>query len=609
MNCCQSDNRNPAFRQVIVIPKAELSIDYSDLISKTTDHQNINDKNQLLESFIEKINRLYQVNEKIQKQISREQVFDQQIRSLEQTLRTKDIQIQTLITKVNVLRDENSGLYDSISYKCTSMFDRVFIERLMPPDTRRRRYYHLGIRGGRILVNEGWRSFWRQFQERRSNKPSLLTKVTIPPLNFSSLKKTDITGTIDTRVSILIPTKNAGPDFERVLEKIDRQKGIRDIQILVVDSGSTDDTLTTAKKFKAQILSVQPEDSDYGIMLDLLDQNPRGEYVCFLIQDAIPIGDYWLHTMITSQITDPGTAAAACRRIPRSDADLFACFLAYEHHKHSMQFYSCSTPACMEKNAGPMDIVKRWFATPEEVTWLIRTDLFEKNRIQKTLSSEKLDLMPWLLQGRQKVIYVSSAGVIQSVNRDASDLFRHTYTNGKRVAQISGFDPEKSTFDSGLPDVIDSIIQINNALKKAIQKMDELPPVRVPHSQIEKIKTDTHHFLEYDVKTGSKCREGPLDNILSSLFAKISFHSLDQGKNSHVPILYNQYIAGLEEYDKYLSVYDSIDDKQDQFISSLFMLLAHVAGNNLAGYYAFKSIKNERSEEISSIDTILSERV
>ena len=46
----------------------------------------------------------------------------------------------------------------------TMRFQNSIVERVLPQDSRKRRYYELCIRGGRLLVNEGWSSFWWSFK-------------------------------------------------------------------------------------------------------------------------------------------------------------------------------------------------------------------------------------------------------------------------------------------------------------------------------------------------------------------------------------------------------------------------------------------------------------
>ena len=54
------------------------------------------------------------------------------------------------------------------------------------------------------------------------------------------------------KTTIFIPTKNAGPSFENVLRAIFKQKE-KDFEILIIDSGSTDQTLEIIKKFQKMI--------------------------------------------------------------------------------------------------------------------------------------------------------------------------------------------------------------------------------------------------------------------------------------------------------------------------------------------------------------------
>ena len=56
-------------------------------------------------------------------------------------------------------------------------------------------------------------------------------------------------------VSIVIPTKNAGPLFEKVLDMIFSQKTIYEYEVICVDSGSKDQTLEVIKKISVQIIS------------------------------------------------------------------------------------------------------------------------------------------------------------------------------------------------------------------------------------------------------------------------------------------------------------------------------------------------------------------
>ena len=50
-------------------------------------------------------------------------------------------------------------------------------------------------------------------------------------------------------ISIVIPTKNAGSDFQNTLEAIFAQKYSGKFEVIITDSGSTDNTLELARNY------------------------------------------------------------------------------------------------------------------------------------------------------------------------------------------------------------------------------------------------------------------------------------------------------------------------------------------------------------------------
>ena len=94
------------------------------------------------------------------------------IGSLEMSLQEKVAQIANLelsveekISQIDGLISQIQQIQRSIPMQLANRCQRV-IDRLLPPDTRRRHYYKLGVTGIWVILNEGWRSFWNKFRQR-----------------------------------------------------------------------------------------------------------------------------------------------------------------------------------------------------------------------------------------------------------------------------------------------------------------------------------------------------------------------------------------------------------------------------------------------------------
>jgi rhamnosyltransferase len=126
-------------------------------------------------------------------------------------------------------------------------------------------------------------------------------------------------------VTVIIPTFNGEKYLADVLEAIAAQVFAGTVETLVIDSGSTDDTLAIVAAHPAVRLHQIPNpEFGHGRTRQLAATLATGEIVAYLTQDAIPAHSAWL-----AELTAPLDRAAAVtgRQIPRE-----GCFplLKYE---------------------------------------------------------------------------------------------------------------------------------------------------------------------------------------------------------------------------------------------------------------------------------------
>ena len=115
--------------------------------------------------------------------------------------------------------------------------------------------------------------------------------------------------------SIIILTKNAGENFKQLLEHIFSQKFDDQYQVLVIDSGSTDDTVNTAKEFPVQITKIKPEEFHHGRTRNLGAQLSSGSILVYITQDALPVNNDWLQKL-AANFKDPNVAMVCGRQLP-----------------------------------------------------------------------------------------------------------------------------------------------------------------------------------------------------------------------------------------------------------------------------------------------------
>ena len=122
------------------------------------------------------------------------------------------------------------------------------------------------------------------------------------------------------KASVVILTLNAGHAFEKTLSAVFSQKTSFDFEVLVLDSGSSDGTVELAERLGAAVHHTSSADFDHGATRDLGVSLAKGSYVALLVQDAVPLDDRWLASMVEVLEADPSVAGVYGRQVPRPDS-------------------------------------------------------------------------------------------------------------------------------------------------------------------------------------------------------------------------------------------------------------------------------------------------
>jgi rhamnosyltransferase len=108
------------------------------------------------------------------------------------------------------------------------------------------------------------------------------------------------------KCSIVIRCRNEEEHIGRLLSGI-MQQTVNDFEVIVVDSGSTDATLTIASRYPVKILSITPEEFTFGHSLNSGCQEASGEFIVIVSAHVYPVYKDWLEKLL-APFADPGVA-------------------------------------------------------------------------------------------------------------------------------------------------------------------------------------------------------------------------------------------------------------------------------------------------------------
>ena len=99
-------------------------------------------------------------------------------------------------------------------------------------------------------------------------------------------------------VSVAIPVLNGARYLDEVLAAVRDQDVDRDVEIVIVDSGSTDGSVDIAERHGALVHRIDKSEFSHGGTRNLLMELASGDHVAFLTQDATPASPRWLAALL-----------------------------------------------------------------------------------------------------------------------------------------------------------------------------------------------------------------------------------------------------------------------------------------------------------------------
>ncbi len=227
------------------------------------------------------------------------------------------------------------------------------------------------------------------------------------------------------KASIVVRSYNEAQHIERLLtgirQQIFRSEQVQDIEVILVDSGSSDGTVELASQFSAPfpiyILHIPPEEFTFGRSLNLGIQHARSSLVVIASAHIYPVYPDWLEHLLSPFEDEQVVLTYGKQRGNQlshfSERQIFSAWFPEQSQSHQ------SHPFCNNANAA------------------IRRRAWEEHPYDESLSGlEDLEWANWALLNGYTITYRAEAEIIhvhQESPRSVFNRYRREAMAFKRI--------------------------------------------------------------------------------------------------------------------------------------------------------------------------------
>lgn len=120
----------------------------------------------------------------------------------------------------------------------------------------------------------------------------------------------------DILISVIVPVRNGDIWLDKLLSKLLQQTLIDQTEIIIIDSGSTDNSLEIIKRYPVRLIQIPSHEFNHGGTRNLGVQQAKGKYIVMTVQDATPASDLWLQHLIDGFVDEQVAGVCGQQIVP-----------------------------------------------------------------------------------------------------------------------------------------------------------------------------------------------------------------------------------------------------------------------------------------------------
>lgn len=266
-------------------------------------------------------------------------------------------------------------------------------------------------------------------------------------------------------VSVIIPTFNGGELFREVLEMVFTQVIEFELEVIVIDSGSSDETLDICSAYPVKLITIPPGSFHHSKTRNLAIDCAKGDVCVLTVQDATPFDSRWLANLVRPLITDKEVAGVFGQQLSRPETSPLSrcCKLLWyqEWDGHWKKACKRKLAHSAEWESLPIEEQKR-YSRFDNVNSCLRKSVWQRIPFPDVRYGEDIAWAKTVLCSGYGISWEPEAQVYHSHDRSLAYLFKRSYVDAKTFAQLFGESPS-----------IPSVPDVHGLLEWLFQKLDD----------------------------------------------------------------------------------------------------------------------------------------
>jgi rhamnosyltransferase len=242
-------------------------------------------------------------------------------------------------------------------------------------------------------------------------------------------------------VTVIIPTLNGEEKIELILKSLKEQTK-QPLEIIIVDSSSTDKTVELARKEGAKIISIARDSFNHGETRNLAAKESKGDYLLYMTQDAIPYDIYTIENLL-SGITEN-------KEVVASFAQQIANPYSTEREK-LIRAYNYPSESKIKSMDDASELGIKTYFLSDVCAMYEKQTFFKLNGFEAPIeTNEDMHIASKILRMGKKIRYEANAKVYHSHDSSFKEIFIRNYFIGKFLKKYKDDFPHSATNKEGM---------------------------------------------------------------------------------------------------------------------------------------------------------------